>query len=37
MITPAQARSLARRDSTEMRADDLVQYENGDRKRSRDY
>ena len=37
LLTPAQARALTPRDSTEMRADDLVQYESRDRKRSRRY
>lgn len=37
LITPAQARALAWRDKTEMRADDIVQYENRDRKRARLY
>ncbi len=37
LITPAQARALTPRDSTEMRADDLVQYESRDPKRSRRY
>ncbi|HZQ01583.1 MAG TPA: hypothetical protein VFB13_18715 [Reyranella sp.] len=37
LITPAQARALAPRDATEMRADDLVQYESADRKRARRY
>lgn len=37
LITPAQARNLRPRDATEMRADDLVQYESADRKRARRY
>jgi hypothetical protein len=37
LITPAQARNLRRRDATEVRADDLVQYESADRKRARRY
>ena len=37
LITPAQARRLAPRDATELRADDLVQYESRDRKRARRY
>lgn len=37
LITPAQARKLMPRDETEMRADDLVQYESADRKRARRY
>jgi hypothetical protein len=37
LITPAQARALAPRDATEMRADDLVQYESADRRRARRY
>lgn len=37
LITPAQARVLAPRDATEMRADDLVQYESRDRKSARRY
>jgi hypothetical protein len=37
LITPVQARNLRRRDATEMRADDLVQYESADRKRARRY
>jgi hypothetical protein len=37
LITPAQARVLAPRDATELRADDLVQYESRDRKRARRY
>ena len=37
LITPAQARALAPRDATELRADDLVQYESADRKRARRY
>jgi hypothetical protein len=37
LLTPAQARALAPRDATEMRADDLVQYESRDRKRARRY
>jgi hypothetical protein len=37
LLTPAQARALAPRDATEMRADDLVQYESRDRRRARRY
>jgi hypothetical protein len=37
LVTPAQARALAPRDATEMRADDLVQYESADRRRARRY
>jgi len=37
LITPAQARRLAPRDATEMRADDLVQYDHADRVRARKY
>jgi hypothetical protein len=37
LITPAQARGLAPRDATELRADDLVQYESSDRKTARRY
>ncbi len=37
LITPAQARALMPRDATEMRADDLVQYESADRRRARRY
>ncbi|MGH8432198.1 MAG: hypothetical protein ACREUF_17530, partial [Solimonas sp.] len=37
LITPAQARRLLPRDATELRADDLVQYESRDRKRARRY
>jgi hypothetical protein len=37
LITPAQARTLVWRDATEMRADDIVQYDNRDRKRARQY
>ena len=37
LVTPAQARALAPRDATEMRADDLVQYESKDRRRARRY
>ena len=37
ILTPAQARALMPRDETEMRADDLVQYESTDRKRARRY
>ena len=33
----AQARRLMPRDETELRADDLVQYESADRKRARRY
>jgi len=37
LITPAQARRLVPRDATELRADDLVQYDSRDRKRARRY
>jgi hypothetical protein len=37
LITPVQARNLMPRDATELRADDLVQYESADRKRARRY
>jgi hypothetical protein len=37
LLTPAQARNLMPRDATELRADDLVQYESADRKRARRY
>ena len=37
LVTPAQARALSPRDATEMRADDLVQYESKDRRRARRY
>ena len=37
LITPAQARNLKPRDATELRADDMVQYESADRKRARRY
>jgi len=37
LITPAQARRLMPRDATELRADDLVQYESRDRRRARRY
>ena len=37
LVTPAQARRLMPRDATELRADDLVQYESRDRKRARRY
>ena len=37
LITPVQARNLRPRDATELRADDLVQYESADRKRARRY
>jgi hypothetical protein len=37
LITPAQARRLMPRDATELRADDMVQYESADRKRARRY
>jgi hypothetical protein len=37
LVTPAQARRLAPRDETELRADDLVQYESRDRRRARRY
>ena len=36
-ITPVQARNLMPRDATELRADNLVQYESADRKRARRY
>jgi len=36
-VTPAQARRLMPRDETELRADDLVQYESRDRRRARRY
>jgi len=37
LITPVQARNLMPRDATELRADNLVQYESVDRKRARRY
>jgi hypothetical protein len=37
LLTPSQARNLMPRDATELRADDLVQYESHDRKRARRY
>jgi hypothetical protein len=37
LLTPSQARNLMPRDATELRADDLVQYESADRKRARRY
>ncbi len=37
LITPAQARALMPRDATELRADNMVQYESRDRKRARRY
>ncbi len=37
LITPAQARRLMPRDATELRANDLVQYESADRKTARNY
>lgn len=37
LITPAQTRTLRPRDATEMRVDDLVQYESADPKRARRY
>lgn len=37
LISPAQARVLMPRDATEMRADNMVQYESRDRKRARRY
>jgi len=37
LITKAQARTLMPRDATELRADDLVQYESADRRRARRY
>jgi len=37
LITAAQARRLAPRDATEMRADDIVQYDHADRVRARKY
>jgi hypothetical protein len=38
LLSPAQARRLARRDATEMRADNIVQYDSRrDRKRARRY
>jgi hypothetical protein len=37
LITPAQARRLTPRDATELRADDLVQYESSDPRRARRY
>ena len=37
LISPAQARRLMPRDATELRADDLVQYESADRRTARKY
>jgi hypothetical protein len=37
LISPAQAKRLMPRDATELRADDMVQYESRDRKRARRY
>jgi hypothetical protein len=37
ILTAAQARRLLPRDETELRADDLVQYESADRRRARRY
>jgi hypothetical protein len=37
LITPAQARRLITSDAIELRADDLVQYESGDRTTARKY
>jgi hypothetical protein len=37
LVTPAQARRLMPRDATELRADDLVQYESADRRTARKY
>jgi len=37
ILTPAQARRLLPRDETELRADDLVQYESADPRRARRY
>ena len=37
LVTPAQVRALTLRDATEMRADDMVQYESADRKSARRY
>jgi hypothetical protein len=37
ILTSAQARRLLPRDETELRADDLVQYESADRRRARRY
>jgi hypothetical protein len=37
ILTPAQARRLLPRDETELRADDMVQYESVDRRRARRY
>jgi hypothetical protein len=37
ILTPAQARRLLPRDETELRADDMVQYESADRRRARRY
>lgn len=37
LISPAQEKILAPRDATEMRADDLVQYENRNRRIARNY
>jgi hypothetical protein len=37
ILTRAQERRLLPRDATELRADDLVQYESADRRRARRY
>ena len=37
LLTPAQVRNLMPRDATELRANDMVQYESRDRKRARRY
>ena len=37
LLTPAQEKRLMPRDEIELRADDLVQYENTDRVRARKY
>jgi hypothetical protein len=37
LVTPSQVRALTLRDATEMRADDMVQYESADRKSARRY
>lgn len=37
LVTPAQARRMMPRDATEMRADDIVQYESADRRTARRY
>ncbi len=37
LITPAQARALMPRDATELRADNMVQYDSRDRRRARRY